>query len=733
MSIHLSISVIDGRKAEHERAGLDAIISILWDKGLVFDEASQEKESKIISETGVIAAMVNPYSALELMNILLDKGDTEGSTIRITESVLKCAICNSLCPREMVELLFQRRSADIHITSSFFEFLDIGNNRPRRPGGIDVIIRKTQPTELLLDESTVAALPRTVDCETMDLILRTHAKTIRVTEQMLEEAASNPSGADMIRLLYHRREPGTEVSEVLLGIATENNNGLEILEFLLENLGLNTHSITAEVLRAAAATRKNPLEKMEILLEKLGPGTQLPEDVTVALVKSDLAMMNMVLNKQLATFVVSERVLKAAVARRKNPVEMLQLLINNAGSNVQITEDIVCAAAGNDSHPAVMEFLIELEGPSLRVTEDVLVAAVQSYKQIKSANMVELLLHHAPDTRITERVFLEAGNDPRALRVLLNHSHDHFPSEMVITEMGRGKYGLRAGKVLDILLERQLVTADNNEELIETLACNAPALTALLAHNPETSITEKALVRAAEEPPALRLLLLQAIKSDNENLITEEVMKVAARSNVGVAPIESILDRVTNPDSLITNNVLKEALCHGQPDVPEFLLNRCQQPDLIDIQSIWDDIWQDRNLRWIEKMRPMDILQKISFLRLNESILRSYPYDPEQKVDSGFDDVIVYLCDCETIHLTEESAEIILERCGNQAVERFLDYMSGIEIKESFFLAADRNQRADKERLVATREEFAEELINSDYRASYMLRLDGELGNEFGP
>ncbi|KAL2833717.1 hypothetical protein BDW59DRAFT_179437 [Aspergillus cavernicola] len=666
LSIQVLISVMDHRTAKH--ADVEAIISILWDKGLLFDGP---ETSKVISE-GMVQA---------LMNALLDCGDE--TSIPITESVLKCAIYNCRCPREMVELLFDRRNADIHITSSFFKFLGIENRLPQHPGGIDVIVRK-RTAELSLDETTVAALARTVDCESMDLILRTHAD-IRVTDQILHAAASNLSGADMIRLLFHRREAGTEVREAILLIAAENDNGQDILKFLLEQLGPNA-SVGEEVLIAATES-DNSLSKMEILLKKLGPGTQLSEDVTARLAASDLAMMRMVLDNQLASFAVCSLALRAAVAHDENPVEMLQLLINNGGSDVHITEEIVAEAAANSPHPAIMELLIELAGDSLPITEDVLVAAVKS-----DVKMIEILVQHVPDMRITDRVFLEACSNPKGLLVLLNQPHDHFPTEQIITTLGR-RSGPRSGDVLKILLERQFVQA--NEELLETITGDDAALTVLLAYNPAIPVTEKALIYAAEDPSSIRLLLHNI---QNTELITEEVMKAAARSSIGGASITSILDRVNSAP--VTTKVLKEALCHGQPEVPELLLAR--SPDL-DVQAVWDDIWEDPNLAWIVKMRPMDILPNISSLNLTESILPRYPYDFEQQKgqEYAFDDVIVYLCDYQTVKLTEDSAEIVIERCGNQAVERFLEYLPGLEITEELLKTAQRNPRADKDALLA--------------------------------
>ncbi|KAB8275406.1 hypothetical protein BDV30DRAFT_236772 [Aspergillus minisclerotigenes] len=677
---------------KYGKAKLEAIVNLMWDLGLLFDES--KRPDKVVDEAAIEATVRNRGCGLELMRLLLDR--RHEACIPITDHVLLYAMF-LFSSDEMIRLLFEKCNEDIHLGPSFFAKLDEGGfGILNSYCGLDVALMN-RATELAVDDCIVAQCARLASSKAMDFMLRTR-EDIRVIEETLIAAASNPVGADMIRLLLDRREPGTQISERVLIAAAANHKCPEILKFLLDKLDPAAPmtqrmilTVAEEIMGSFTFRYLREREKtFQVVMEELSPNTVLTEKVREGLVMKGSAMVRLVLDRQQAGFVVSEKMMEIAAALwEDDSVELLQLLTTNGGGEVPITEGIVCAAAGNiGSGPFIMEYLFQIQGDSLPITENVLVAAT------KCPQALEIILNKCPEARITDRVFVAACTERDAMLMLLSRPHNDLPIEAIITEMQKGSSG--SFTVLELLVDRHLVDID--EWAVERFAFSSWHLEFLLRKKPDVRITQQALVQAAEDPRSMRLLL-NAEK--NQGLVTEEVMMAAARSGSHSEEImRSILNRVESAP--LTANVLKEAMSQGNSDAVKLILARGGD---LNLKASWEEIWHDVDMPGRKKGRATVVVGELTDFELTKSMLQDYSYNRDQKDDYGadsFDDLIDTLCNYGgPIPATEGVGVIVLERCTNRVAEMFLRYGPNLPITDKLFQAVGRNEKADKEGLLS--------------------------------
>ncbi|KAI9372360.1 hypothetical protein BJX61DRAFT_552938 [Aspergillus egyptiacus] len=210
-----------------------------------------------------------------------------------------------------------------------------------------------------------------------------------------------------------------------------------------------------------------------------------------------------------------------------------------------------------------------------------------------------------------------AIQNPDMIPVLLDRGPDKISIRKVVEEIGAARFLAQrsaAADTLSLLLDRKLVDAD--EWVVETVAPNDCALETLLDHIPDAPVT-KALFRAT------------AI------VITKDVMVALARSFNGSDEIKLMFDQVGPVQ--ITGKVLKVALLHGRPSTSKLLLKL--QRDL-EPQVVLQDIWQNADIDAGAKARATMVVLEVAELGERAEILHEYPYDLDQKEDSGFQDLV---------------------------------------------------------------------------------------------
>lgn len=235
-------------------------------------------------------------------------------------------------------------------------------------------------------------------------------------------------------------------------------------------------------------------------------------------------------NKQVITYMLSthpnleitEDVLIAA-ARNPYDSEVMELLLMH-NSDAEITEAVLMQAAYNANGCELVKLLIE-RMPSIEISENVLVEAARNYT--KAEEVLKVLLVHDPQARITESILMEAATNPNGCDLM----------QML----------LERDPTVEIT-EGVLVAAATNTVLKERV------LKLLLAHNPQAVITEN-LLRTATQRVSNRVVGL-LLEHNPHVMVTEAVLLSAAENSRGYRSMRLFLQR---SDVCATTKILETA------------------------------------------------------------------------------------------------------------------------------------------------------------------------------
>ncbi|UKZ63248.1 uncharacterized protein TrAtP1_004476 [Trichoderma atroviride] len=399
---------------------------------VLLDPAHRAKVDKY----DVIAAVRHDSNAEAMMTLLLDK---RGRNIKITEGILESTVANRQCGRAVLALLLKRRGNKIRITESVVEeaakrgsietmslLLDERGRNIKITEDILIFALKYNERELLAlllkreAEITEAVLIKGLNLDRLkhlDLILD-HSDEIKITEEMVQAAARNYYGPQVLQLLLEKRGHDITVTKDILKAAADSHHGPEAIILLLDKYG-HQFSITDDIVESAVARTYRAKEVLSLLLDKRGHEFSITDDI----VKSAVArtyrakeVLSLLLDKRGHEFQITNDIVKSAVANECLAKEVLSLLLNQRGHEFTITEDIVKSAVANegDQWPSsddnileMVTLLLDKRGHEFIITEEIIKEAVQN--RWNGVAIVTILLDRRGDEiKITKDIIKEA-------------------------------------------------------------------------------------------------------------------------------------------------------------------------------------------------------------------------------------------------------------------------------------------------------------------------------------
>ncbi|KAJ5995824.1 hypothetical protein N7481_002801 [Penicillium waksmanii] len=663
------------QNVDHREAGsewLERIMQALWICGAFFEQ-SQDR-TKVISHRLVLAAIMNEHAGLESMRFFLDRQQESLVTIATDTKIFwETVRIHTANAARILELLFERQLTDIWFNS--LDFLGYLAGNPHTYALFKQIIQH-EKMRLKLGDAIAHAVARYGTSQAMGTVIQILEPNFEVTEKILLLAVEN-------------RGSGPEVLRQLLGIG-------------------GSRQFSHKLLFTAANNYHNCLELLNILLDEVGPHFPIGEEVMIAIVPNQDAVeiITNFLTRQQAGFVVSERVITSAISNWNFAVDILQLLMKNGGSDIQVTDEMICAAAAKKFQgDSVLKYLSDVNGPYSHIPNEAFLKAVESPRSL------EILFALQPGTRVSDEMFIAACQDREAMSLLLGQQYESLPIEKMLEEIGR--YGYLTAGAFDVLLSRQVI--EMNEWVLERVACNRVVMGDVLAKHPNVAITQKAFENAAKSgsPELVRAIL--ETRFDGLT-VTEQVMEapfdtsaVAGLNEFTTSMLKVFIVRLGS-EVPITKNLLQIA-CEYEDMRPLKLL--LDQRRKIDLQSVWERIWQaEKSKRW--KLRVTDILLQYETLVVSEAMLEAIPFDWKETDkdrsepsdtdgdDSDFETLIQFsLKKSIAIVETERVVELVVQRCSEETVKEFLDSKPNLKITEKTLRAAEKNSVAMKERLAA--------------------------------
>ena len=318
----------------------------------------------------------------------------------------------------------------------------------------------------------------------------------------------------------------------------------EMMEDLLNRIKDNLQILEEEVI---LVVKLFGVEILPLLLDLKGSKVQITEEVVKAAAENEPDGLMTLLPDQRQR----EEMAKAAAARRE---KVMALLLDRRGDEIPITGGVVKAAAENCyKGKDLITLLLDRRGNDIPITEEVVMAAVESEKV-----MTLLLDRRGGDIQITEEVVkAAAGNTGSVMKLLLDRRDDIPITEEVVKAAAGNMYH---GEVMTLLLDRRGDDIPITEEVVKAAAGNryqGEVMALLLDRRGDNiPITEEVVKAAAGNRYHGEVMTLLLDRRENDIQITEEVVKTAAE-NTG-SMMKLLLDR--GGDNIpITEEVVKAA------------------------------------------------------------------------------------------------------------------------------------------------------------------------------
>ncbi|KAM0168684.1 hypothetical protein ACHAPF_010749 [Botrytis cinerea] len=176
--------------------------------------------------------------------------------------------------------------------------------------------------------------------------------------------------------------------------------------------------------------------------------------------------------------------------------KMMELLLELKRDNVEVTEEVVKAAASNYYGESIMKLILE-KREEIIITEEVLKAAARNYYGKK---ILELILEKREEVIITEEILKTAAsnyNGEKIMELILEKREEVIITEKVLKAAVSNKYGK---EIMEIILEKReevIIT----EEVLEAARKNTDlepfGMTLLLEHQAKHAIVLKKRIKTA--------------------------------------------------------------------------------------------------------------------------------------------------------------------------------------------------------------------------------------------
>ncbi|OCK89825.1 HET-domain-containing protein, partial [Cenococcum geophilum 1.58] len=238
-------------------------------------------------------------------------------------------------------------------------------------------------------------------------------------------------------------------------------------------------------------------------LEQRGDDVNITEEVVKA------AAGNVESGKEVMVFLLEQRAEEVLIAAARSGKEVMAVLLKQGGAKVKITEEVVKAAVRSGGK--VMAVLLKQGGAKVSITEGVVKAAVRS-----GGEVIAVLL----EQRAEEVLIAAARSGKEVMAVLLKQKRVKvkITEEVVKAAVGNSCSG---DKVIGLLLEQRGEEVNITEEVLIAAAQSGKEVMAVLLEQR----AEEVLIAAARSGKEVMGVLLK--QGGAKVKITEEVVKAA--------------------------------------------------------------------------------------------------------------------------------------------------------------------------------------------------------------
>ncbi|KAI1825831.1 hypothetical protein F4861DRAFT_153240 [Xylaria intraflava] len=353
--------------------------------------------------------------------------------------------------------------------------------------------------------------------------------------------------------------------EVLVAVINNSTGGKELMALFLKNQEERIW-ISQRIVRTALTNGAYGNEIITLILDKPGVQINIGPDIAFELrgpTEDQEEMLCLFAEKRpdLVSIFQDDFARFAGYSSLKQ----VTLLVEKRGDRIEITEDILVAAAGNDScGTEILSLLSEKYPAQVEITEDILVAAARNDSCGKE--ILSLLSEKYPaQVEITEDILVAAARNDSCGKEILSLLLEHQESQVVITKkmMVEAAGSHRSGKeIMALLLEYQGDQIDISADVMVMAAKNEDSgkdIMALLLKKlgRQAEITRNVVIAAAGNSlngNEIMALLLDSYEGQVD--ITEEVLAIVAKNWGSEGDIMAFLLKYRGDGTKITKNII---------------------------------------------------------------------------------------------------------------------------------------------------------------------------------
>ena len=405
----------------------------------------------------------------------------------------------------------------------------------------------------------------------------------------------------------------------------------------------------------------------------------------VSLTHGSCKSLKILLNQHRYEMQITDEAVKAAAGNESSGKEVMALLLEWRADEVKITDEVIKAAAGNESSgKEVMALLLERRVDEVKITDEVVKAAAGN--RWSGKEIIALLLKRRADTidisgGLVAKLAKSFNQEVMALLLERRADEVKITDEVVKEAAGNESSGK---EVMALLLERRADEVKITDEVVKAAAGNVSSgkeiMALLLNRRADTIDMSGGLVAKLAKSFSQEVMALLLERRADEVKITDEVVKAAACNRVGKGVLEFLLKR--DPTLPIAEEVVEAAACNpAGKEALEFLLER--NPTLL----ITEEVVKAAAWNPDDKGALEFLLERNPSLLITEEVVEAAAWNPDGKGALEF-----LLERNPTLPITEEvvkAAACNLD--GKEALEFLLERNPTLPITEEVVKAAACN------------------------------------------
>ncbi|KAK1671055.1 hypothetical protein BDP55DRAFT_321789 [Colletotrichum godetiae] len=434
----------------------------------------------------------------------------------------------------------------------------------------------------------------------MSFLLERLASDIRVTEEVVQTAASNLVCGDIIlsHLLEKRGREINITGDIIKAAVRNSRRGVESTSLLLKHY---KSQITPEIVSAAI---QNRADVVKLLLDERGDEIEISADMILAAatdtLRLDKSVLPLLLDTRRGQINITKEFLMSIASSRNCDKDLMEMLLEVCEDEVKITAELFDAVGKNPRHRievmmlllgrfgtksqiptnfmenvvhrfsgTIVRKFIETHGDALEVNTKIFKAAVQNHHH--GGNVAAVLLEeYGDDIKITEDIMEAIFDNQYCGDKIMGVFLDKYPHEIRITEkFVKMAAASRCSGMMALILNKCGEKVCITDELIAS-CYSATGIQAIITRRKEykLQVTEHVLIQAARQGKGRRTrrtgdlllpLLLEWRLEEVRHRLTEDIVIAAANNpSNGVRFITLLIDKCGD-DIVITTSVLQAA------------------------------------------------------------------------------------------------------------------------------------------------------------------------------